>query len=297
MVKITAIVLTKNEERNLRECLESIKNHVDQILIVDSFSSDSTLQIAQEYTDCISQNHFNNYANQFNYALSLPEIRNDWILRIDADERWTDKGFLELQEIISNEKIRGVYVTMLIYFMGKPLRFGGMAGNLFLRVFNRKYGKIENRWMDEHIIIDGPTMKSDISVFEKNYDRQQNIGLWITKHNNYSLREAVDFLLKFQADSKIDTIANLFGSSVERKRWLKERIYNHTPRLFRVLLYFLYRYVLLLGFLDGKSGFLYHLLHGFWYRLVVDIKINEIKLKLKHNNLKAVLKDEYQIEI
>ena len=297
MLNITAIVLTKNEERNLRGCLESIKNHVDQIIIVDSFSEDSTVQIAQEYTDSIFQNKFTNHANQFSYAVSLPEIRNDWILRIDADERWTDKGFLDLQEIISLEEVRGVYVTMLIYFMGKPLRFGGMSGNLFLRVFNRKYGKIENRWMDEHIIVDGPTIKSNISVFEKNYDRQQNIGLWIIKHNNYSLREAVDYLIKSQAESQIDTIANLFGSSVERKRWLKERVYNQTPRLLRVFIYFLYRYVALLGFLDGKSGFLYHLLHGFWYRLLVDLKINEIQKKLKHNSLKVVLKEEYQIEL
>lgn len=296
---ITAIVLTLNESRNLRACLNSVYSFLDQIIVVDSFSNDNTLEIAGEFTSEVYKHKFVNHSKQFEYALSLDIIRNEWILRLDADERWSEMGFSELRNIIKNAEVNGIYVIMSIYFMHNRLRFGGMSNNLFLRVFKRSKGYIEKRWMDEHIIVDGLSWKSSIVVTESNYDRQENIGLWISKHNAYSTREAVDYLLQKYQYAGERGIANLFGNKLERKRWFKEKFYYNIPLFLRPFLYFLYRYLIKFGILDGFSGLIYNFLHGFWYRLVVDLKIFEIeqKLKLKNMNLTSLLNDEYGFEL
>ena len=174
---VTAIVLTYNEKLNLQECLESVINYIDEIIIVDSFSNDETIQIADTYGIKWYQNKFINQSKQFIWALANVKIKNEWILRIDADERWTKEGFEELRNIIENNNADGVYVKMKIFFMGRWIKHGGFYPNYFLRVYKKSKGKMEDRWMDEHIKVDGRTIISGIDVIESNYDRQKNIGL------------------------------------------------------------------------------------------------------------------------
>ncbi len=296
---VTAIVMTYNEARNLRACLESIKDHIDDIVIVDSFSTDKTETIAREYTEKFYQNNFINQAKQFIWALGQTDIKHEWILRIDADERWTKEGFDELRKIIDEDSADGVYVKMKIFFMGRFIKHGAFYPNYFLRVYKRSKGAMEDRWMDEHIKVDGVTVHSDIDVIESNYDRQENIALWTNKHNSYSTREAVEFLIAKHQIKKINTIANLFGNKTERKRWIKENIYFKTPLFVRPFIYFFYRYILKFGFLDGKEGFIFHTLHAFWYRFLVDAKIYQIEhLAKKYNQtIQEVLIDHYGIDI
>jgi len=295
---ITAIVLTYNEKRNLAACLASIRNYVDQIIIVDSFSSDNTLEIANEYGCIIYQNEFINQAKQFAWALGLNEIKHEWVMRIDADERWTTKGFDELAGYL-NSDISGVFVRMKIFFMGKPLKYGGMSNNLFLRVFKRTGAFIEDRWMDEHIVVPGKTVASDIDVIERNYDREKNLHLWTVKHNNYSTREAVDFLISKHKLIQQSTIANFKGNKLSRKRWVKEKLYFKTPYLVRPFIYFVYRYFFQLGFLDGYSGFIFHYLHAFWYRFLADAKAYQIEKLAKEANasIQQTIKEHLGISI
>ncbi|MEO0183439.1 MAG: glycosyltransferase family 2 protein, partial [candidate division WOR-3 bacterium] len=103
-------------------------------------------------------------------------------------------------------------------------------------------------------------------------------------HNNYSTREAVEYLMQKYSIQKIDTVADIKGSKTEKKRWLKERIYNRLPLFLRAFLYYIYRYVLKLGFLDGKEGLIFHFLQGFWYRFLVDAKIYEIEKRARVEN-------------
>ena len=296
---ITAIVLTYNEERNLKDCLDSINDFVDDIIIVDSISNDKTEEISKNYTSKFYQNKFINQAKQFIWATNNCNIKNEWILRIDADERWTKEGFEELRDIIENDKADGVYVKMKIFFMGRFIKHGAFYPNYFLRVYKKSKGTMEDRWMDEHIKVDGVVVHSNIDVIESNYDRQENISLWTNKHNGYSTREAVEFLIAKHNLHKIDTVANFWGNKTERKRWLKENLYFKVPLFLRPIMYFVYRYIFKLGFLDGKEGFIFHTLHAFWYRFLVDTKVYQIEKLAKENNqtIQEVVLDHYNMDI
>jgi glycosyltransferase involved in cell wall biosynthesis len=296
---ITAIIMTYNEERNLTACLESIKDYIDDIIIVDSLSNDKTEEISATYTEKFYQNKFVNQAKQFIWSIANTDIKHEWVLRLDADERWTPEGFSELRQIIENDSADGVYVKMKIFFMGRFIKHGAFYPNYFLRAYKRSKGAMEDRWMDEHIKVDGKTIHTNIDVIESNYDRQENISLWTNKHNGYSTREAVEFLIAKHKLHSIDTVAKLFGNSTERKRWMKENIYFKVPLFIRPILYFLYRYFLKFGFLDGKEGFIFHTLHAFWYRFLVDTKVYQIEQLAKNNNLtiQEVVKDHYGIDI
>ncbi len=131
-----------------------------------------------------------------------------------------------------------------IFFMGKWIRHGGFYPNYFLRVYKKTKGSMEDRWMDEHIRVDGETIVSGIDVIEANYDRQKNITLWTTKHNSYSTREAIESIINRHGLAKVDTVADLFGTKTERKRWLKERVYYRIPLFVRPFFYFSYRYII-----------------------------------------------------
>ena len=296
---ISAIVLTYNEQPNIVDCLTSIINHADQILIIDSFSNDDTLEIATKYNVSIYQNKFINQAKQFIWALENADIKNEWILRIDADERWTPEGFAVLKDILENDKADGVYVKMKIYFMGRWIQHGGFYPNYFLRVYKKSKGKMEDRWMDEHISVNGRTVISNINVIESNYDRQKNISLWTDKHNKYSTREAIEFLISKHNLKNLNSIAKFGGNKTERKRWLKEKFYFRLPLFIRPFLYYVHRYIFKLGFLDGKEGFIFHFLHAFWYRFLVDVKVFQLERLSKEENKKIpeVIKDHYGIEI
>lgn len=296
---ITAIVMTLNEKLNLEECLVSIHHYINDIIIVDCYSNDNTIEIAQKYTSKIYQNKWINYSQQYLWAIANTDIKNEWILRIDADERWTKEGFDELKKIIDNDSADGVYVKMKIFFMGRWIKHGGFYPNYFLRVYKKSLGKMEDRWMDEHIKVNGKTIISSIDVIESNYDRQKNISFWTDKHNKYSTREAIEFLISKHNLKQMDTVANLWGNKTERKRWLKEKFYFKLPLFIRPLLYYLHRYIIKLGFLDGKEGFIFHYLHAFWYRFLVDAKIYQIEQLAKKENktIPAVIKEHYGIDI
>ncbi|MDA8155234.1 MAG: glycosyltransferase family 2 protein [Actinomycetota bacterium] len=296
---LTAVIMTFNEKRNLRGCLESVRAWVDEIVIVDSFSTDETIAIAKEYAAKIYQHEFINHAKQFAWAMRHTDIRNEWVLRIDADERWTPDAFWKAADIIANDRADGINVKMKIYFMGRWIRHGGFYPNYFLRVFKKSKGTIEDRWMDEHIRVDGRVASPDIDVIEANYDRQKNLALWTDKHNTYSTREAVESLIRKHRLSQIDTIGNLSGGKTQRKRWMKENVYLKTPLFVRPFLYFIYRYVFRLGFLDGKEGFVFHTLHAFWYRFLVDAKAYQIEKNARDENVdvRTAIKNHYGMDV
>lgn len=298
-IPITAIVMTKNEKVNLEACLASVASKVERIVIVDSYSTDETLEIARKYTDQILQNPWVNYAKQFNWSLANAPIETEWVLRLDADERWTEQGLQQLERLIRNDACDGIYVRMKIYFMDRWLRFGGYYPNLFLRAFKKSKGTLEDRWMDEHIEINGTTLTTKIDVIEANYDRLRNLTLWTTKHNGYSSREAVEILMQRHNLAKLPTVGRILGNSTERKRWLKENLYFRFPLFIRPFFYFCYRFFFQLGFLDGKPGFVFHLLHAFWYRFLIDAKVyqTERTSQLENLSIQDVIKRDLGIEI
>lgn len=276
-MKLVAIVLTLNEARHLPRCLTSLEGVVGQVLCVDCFSSDDTVRIAQEHGVQVVQREWVNYATQFNWALTQLDEDIDWVLRIDADEYLTPELAAEIHETLPgiSYEIDGVFCNRRMTFQGKMIRFGGVFPVRVLRLFRYGRGQCENRWMDEHIKVGGPTADFKGELIDDNLN---SLTWWTAKHNCYASREAVDLLNLEYGFAPHDSVAQLRGGSqAGLKRWLKEVIYARLPGGFRAFVYFFYRYVIRFGFFDGQAGTAFHFLQGFWYRYLVDAKIAEVK--------------------
>jgi len=275
-MKIVAIVLTYNEEKHLERCIASLSGVVDEIAVVDCFSSDGTLDIARKNNARIFQHTWTNHATQFNWALTQLDAGPDWVLRIDADEYLTDELRKEIKDSLPNiGDVDGVNFNRRMTFQGKRIRYGGVFPVKVLRLFRFGRGLCENRWMDEHIKVQGKTVDFQGELID---DNLSTLTWWTDKHNSYASREAIDLLNLEYNFMAHDSVADLRkGAQAGLKRWIKEKVYARLPRGFRAFAYFFYRYVVRFGFLDGREGTAFHFLQGFWYRYLVDAKIMEVK--------------------
>ena len=288
-LRIVAIVLTKNEELHIGRCLESLSLFAENVLVVDSGSTDTTVEIAQRMGARVLVNPWVNHATQMNWAIAQVPSNVDWIIRIDADEVVQPSLAAEILDSLSHlgAGVDGVYVSRRMNFLGKPIHFGGIFPIQVLRIFRNGRGRCENRWMDEHIVVLGKTIKLTGEIVD---DNLKSLGWWINKHNGYADREVVDILNGQYGFMPRETIADLrSGQQAAVKRWIKEVLYSRLPTGFRALIYFLYRYVVRLGFLDGREGTAFHFLQGFWYRYLVDLKLREVSQFIKKNKVSPVV--------
>jgi len=284
MQTITAIILTYNEELHIARCIKSLQGVADKVYVIDSYSTDKTLAIASELGAVTLCNTFVNQAVQFNWALENCPIDTDWILRIDADEYIDAKKGQDVRAYLSElaADVSGIIVSRKIVFMGRALLHGGWYPKWNLRIFRTGHGVCENRWMDEHIILtQGKALHWQLDFVD---DNLHDLSWWISKHNNYATREAMDYFMTLYGmhDNADEVTARFWGNDAERKRWLKQKYLNF-PLFVRPFINFIYRYIFRLGFLDGKQGLVWHVLQGFWYRFLVDAKIWEIKRYLSLN--------------
>lgn len=280
MVDLSVVILTKNEENNLRKCIESFKGIVKRFVIVDSYSTDTTKKLCEELSKTFNlsfyENKFIDQATQFNWALKNSQIKTNWTMRIDADEELTP----ELAEEIENKlplisgNIKGVILKRRVYFMGRWIKHGGKYPELLLRIFRTGFAKCEQKNMDEHIILN----EGNAVTFKNDFIDNNNKDLewWTHKHNWYSNREVLDYqqmVLKKKSDESVNEINN--KGQAATKRFIKNKGYYNLPLFFRARSYFIYRYYIRLGFLDGVEGKIYHFLQAYWYRFLVDAKIFE----------------------
>lgn len=297
---LTVIILTFNEEKHIERCIKSLQSFSQDIFIIDSFSTDKTIEIAQSLGAQVFKNPWpNNHATQFNWGLENCPIKTKWVMRMDADEYVTPELANEIQQKMGalEKNITGIHVKRRVYFMDKWIKYGGYYPTWLLRIWQYSKGFCEERWMDEHIkLTDGDTVRFNYDIVDRNL---HGLTIWTEKHNNYATREAVDVLNTLYGFLKYDDIEPaFFGSQAQRKRWLKLK-YTQMPLFLRPFIYFHYRYFFQLGFLDGKSGLIWHFLQGFWYRFLVDAKINEIYFKAGKSKeaILEVLKSEYKINL
>ncbi len=294
---IAAIILTKDEEKHIERCINSLKGVCDEIIVVDSFSTDRTCDIAEAMGAKVYKNPWKNYATQFNYGVYNCNIKSAWIWRIDADEFLEGNIGVAVKKALKecNDDVNGVYIRKRIDFIGKPLLHGGWYPSYHLKIFRNGHGDCENRWMDEHIrIFDGTTITvEDGNQVDANLN---SLTWWTQKHNGYATREMVDMLMmEYGLDAKAqEVVPKFFGTEEQRKRWLKMK-YVKFPLFIRPFINFFLRYILKAGFLDGKEGFIWHILQGFWYRMLVDAKIFELKKKFGFDDakIKEYLKENY----
>lgn len=281
---ISVLILTHNETLHLRRCIESVLPFASEVFVVDSYSTDNTVEIAESLGAKVYQNKWINYAEQFNWGLQNCPIATQWVMRMDADEYVMPALQQEiLQKLPSlSSDISAVYVKRRVHFMGHWIKRGGYYPIWLLRLWHHDKGYCEKRWMDEHI-----KMTAGEPVFFEHDlvdDNLNDLTWWTQKHNSYATREMVDLLnIRYNFLNYDEVIPALFGSQEQRKRWLKIQ-YASLPLFTRPFIYFLYRYFIKLGFLDGTKGLIWHFLQGFWYRFLVDAKVYDVKRRAHSQN-------------
>lgn len=298
MSDLSVIILTFNEEKHLERCIRSLLSVTDKIFVVDSFSTDNTIEIAKKLGAQVYQNAYVNHAIQFQWGLDHCDIKTSWVMKLDADEYLLPSLQTEINEKLPSisENISGIYIKRRVVFQDRWIRFGDYYPIWLLRIWRFSDGHIEQRWMDEHIkLTHGKTVNFHEDLVDHNLN---NLTWWTTKHNHYATREAIDILNILHKFLKYDEIeVNFFGTQEQRKRWLKKR-YAKLPLFTRPFIYFIWRYFIKFGFLDGKQGLIWHFLQGFWYRFLVDAKIYEIQKKSKESgeSVQKILHEEHNIK-
>lgn len=276
---ISIIILTYNESLHLSRAIEHIRGFAREIFVIDSFSTDDTVELAKAGGAIVLQHPFQYQAQQFSWALEHAPITADWVMRLDADE------IIEAdlaEEIVTKLPalpldVTGVNLNRKTIFQRKFIRFGGRYPLVLLRIWRRGKARIEDRWMDEHIYL---TEGSAVTLKGGFADHNLNdLTSFTAKHNGYASREALDVLNRrlHLFDPQIELTRQSTAKQAKIKRFFKESVYNRLPFEISAFVYFLYRYVVQLGFLDGREGLIYHVLQGFWYRFLVGAKLRELE--------------------
>ncbi|MFT4803456.1 MAG: glycosyltransferase involved in cell wall biosynthesis [Psychroserpens sp.] len=298
MNDLTVVIIAFNESQHIERSVKSAFKVAAKVLVVDSLSTDDTVEKAKYLGAKIVTNTFVNHASQLNFGLKHEYVDTKWVMKLDADEYLLDELVLEINDRLPklNNEINGIYIKRRVFFMDRWIKNGSYYPIWLLRIWKNGEGFSEQRWMDEHVKLDQPkTIKLEHDFVDEN---KNTLTHWTDKHNHYATKEAIELLnYQFNFFNLESVEPNLFGSQEQRKRWLKIK-YANLPLFLRPFLYFFYRYFIKFGFLDGKSGLVWHFLQGFWYRFLVDAKIFDIKRRAKNNNKDVldVLKDEYGVK-
>jgi glycosyltransferase involved in cell wall biosynthesis len=276
---LTVLVLTLDEERHIERCIESVRGIASRVLVVDSGSNDRTCAIARGLGAEVLEHPFVSHARQINWGLDHADITTKWVMRLDADEYVTPGLAAMLPGLLERPgDAVGLTLNRRCIFMGKWLRHGALYPIKVLRVWRLGHGRCEDRWMDEHIVVEGRVAHADVDFVDENLN---GITWWTNKHNRYATREAAEMLLA----RNTAPVAAGMGAQAAAKRWIKRNLYSRMPLGLRAFLYFVYRYFLRLGFLDGWPGFVFHFLQGWWYRMLVDVKVHEVEKAMRERNV------------
>jgi len=276
---LAVVVLTFNEALHLPRALRCVEGIAREVFVIDSGSTDDTATLAIAGGARVLQHPFQNYARQFEWALANAPITADWVMRLDADEVIEADLAAEIATKLPvlPPDVTGVNLKRKTMFQGKFIRYGGRYPLTLLRIWRRGKARIEDRWMDEHMyLIEGRTVTFNGGFADHNL---HDLTFFTAKHNGYACREALDVLNQrlHLFEPEVALTAQATATQAKVKRFLKESVYNRLPFEVSAILYFLFRYVVQLGFLDGREGLIYHILQGFWYRFLVGAKLRELE--------------------
>jgi len=268
---VSVVILAHDEEANLPACLDSLRGLDCEVFLVDSGSTDRTVEIARRAGAAVVQHPFEHYGAQRNWAQRHLPLRSEWVLHLDADERLLPDLVTEINEALATAgpDTNGFLLRRRTVFMGRWIRHGGHYPSYQLRLYRWKHGHCEDRLYDQHFLVQGgvgrlrhdyvDTVTADVSV-------------WSRRHLRWAELEAAETLAGGAAGRRVQP--RMFGGAIERRRWLRERVFWRLPLFARAFAYWGYRYFVRLGFLDGVEGLIFHFLQGCWYRVLVDAHIH-----------------------
>jgi glycosyltransferase involved in cell wall biosynthesis len=296
---LTTIILTYNEELHIRRCLENVCPISKKVYVIDSPSTDRTVEICNEFpnVEVVVHKYPGNQAAQFNWAVDNIKIDTEWVLRLDADEYLLPELINELREKLPfmGKDVAGIEFKRRHIFMGRWMKHG-IYPVIMLRMFRNGCGRYDNRLMDEHMIL----TKGRSVVFENDFCDHSLISLsdYCRKHINYAQREAVEVLNeKWMLTDSVENENGHGAQTLEKHK--KKGTYNKMPLFWRSFAYFLYRYIVKGGFLDGKEGFLFAYIQGWWYRTLVDANVMAAEKVCgdDKDKIKNYIKVNYGIEL
>lgn len=285
MVDATAIIMTKNEEKNIVDCLQSMNGFAKRCVVIDCGSTDDTVKLARENGADVYFHEFEYYAKQFNWGIDNCDINTEWIIRLDADERFPPELCCEIEDLIERNRdtqMNGITIEADLFFLGRCMKHGPRNKRKMM-MFKKEFGKIEDRRRDAHSIL-----SKGFSISTKNkflhYDFK-DLDSYIKRYNWYATREMQDYIdFKQGISTEIET-----DKTIQKQRKKKFGLYYKAPKYLRAWMWFIYNYIFRLGFVDGKEGLIFCFLECYWYRLLVDAKIYEHeKFDSKFEKLKAI---------
>ena len=270
MTDIAVVILSKDENLHIGRCLEKLAPlEARQILVVDCYSTDGSDKISADMGATVVQHEWPGlHAKQFNWALDNLPIKASWVLRLDADEYLYPETIEEVKRLLPKwdgakvsdgvlpPDVTSLSLSLARVFCGRKIRFGGTAHIPMVRFFKYGSGRCQDRAMDEHIVT---SSGRDYRLKGEFADHNLNtMDWWREKHRGYAKREAADAFAGEQ-----------FKSS--------KSLYYRFPPYLRAFIYFSIRYFVLLGFLDGYAGWMWHFWQGLWYRCLVDREIGRMR--------------------
>jgi glycosyltransferase involved in cell wall biosynthesis len=273
---LSAFVLTRNEETNLERCLETVVGWCNDIYVVDSLSTDGTVEIAKRYGAKVYQHAFEGHTKQRAWALRNLPFQNEWVFALDADHRVTPQLQSELIEVFEEPPthVKGFFVNRRQIFRGRWMRFGGYYPKYQMKLFRHADAYLDDDEFDYRFYVSGGTAKLRHDILEAN-ENEWKISFFIEKHNRFATELAIEEIKRRNGELKYLVKVSPLGNPDQRVLWLKTK-WNSLPLYLRPFLLFVYRYFLRLGFLDGKEGFIFYFLQSFWFRLLVDIRREEL---------------------
>ncbi len=275
MTDITAIILTKNEEKNILRCIQSVKAVADHIIVVDSGSTDATCKIAESLgAEVYNHSPFENHGKQFNWATDNIDIKTTWIIRVDADEVITPKLSEEIVHSCSlhrDDDVNAFEMRFQVFFLDRFLKHGGAYPFVKINVFKKGKARFNERPLGDNVELNEGTylrLKNDCLHYDF-----KDLSTYVKKHVWYSELEVESYLRDLDTKD-----GNISKAAILRKK-IRNRIYYKLPLFLRAKLYFWYIFYLRLGFLDGKAGYIHAFIQAYFFRFLVDAKIYENNLK------------------
>jgi glycosyltransferase involved in cell wall biosynthesis len=271
---LSVVVLTHNEESNLPACLQSAAVLGCPLFVVDSGSTDRTVEIARHYGAHVETHAFETHSKQWLWAFENLPVRSEWLLAIDADQYVPADLAAEIRTVLTPGSpqelagdVNGVYLNRRYIFRGRWLRHGGLYPKPLLKLFRRQHVRI-----DEYDLLDHHFYRCDMVEHNR---KEDDIAFWSHKHIHYAAKLATEEVARRRGVVRRLVKGKFLGTPDERIVALKN-MWAALPPYIRPLLYFLYRYVLRWGWLDGKQGLIFHFLQALWFRFLVDVSVEQL---------------------